>query len=458
MTRETACRRARSAARGSFRLILGFVITCCVLSQCMVAESWPQFRGPGARGIAKDTNLPVTWGESENVAWKTPIPGLGWSSPVVVDDKIFLTSVISTEEIEPPKKGLYFGGNRDKPADEHRWVVYCVDWKNGKVLWEKEVHRGVPEGSRHLKNSFASETPATDGERVYVYFGNLGLYCFDLSGKLLWSKAFPARETRYGWGTAASPVLHENLVYIVNDNEEESFLASFDKVTGRQIWRVKRDEKSNWATPYIWKNETRTEIVTSGTGKVRSYDLDGKVLWEFSGMSSIVIPTPFSTPELLYLTSGYVGDENRPVYAVRPGAKGDITLTDGASSSDHIAWYLPKGGPYNPSPLVYQDHYYTLYDRGFLTCHDAVTGKEVYGKQRIDRGAGAFTASPWAYNGKLFALSEDGDTYVISAGPEFKVIGKNSLNEMSMATPAFYRGSLIIRTASHLYRIEKTDD
>ena len=239
----------------------------------------------------------------------------------------------------------------------------------------------------------------------------------------------------------------------MDDNDDKSFLAALDKKTGKQIWRVERNEKSNWATPYIWHNGRRTEIVTPGTTKVRSYDLDGNALWELGGMSSIVIPTPFSKFGLLYIASGYVGDQVRPVFAVRPGATGDISLKPGESSNEFIAWYQPVAGPYNPSPLIYGDTYYTLLDRGFFTAHDARTGAEIYGKQRIDAAAGAFTSSPWAYDGKIFALSEDGDTFVIQAGKEFKVIGKNSLDELCMATPAIARDSLIIRTATKLYRI-----
>jgi len=239
----------------------------------------------------------------------------------------------------------------------------------------------------------------------------------------------------------------------VNDNDDQSFLVALDKRTGKQIWRVERDEVSNWSTPYVWETDRRTEIVTSGTRKVRSYDLDGKLLWELGGMSSIVIPTPFAQHGLLFLASGYVGDTVRPVYAVRAGAQGDITLKEGETSNQYIAWYQRQAGPYNPSPLVYGDYYYTLLDRGIFTCHDARTGREIYGKQRIDPEASAFTASPWASNGKIFVLSEDGDTFVIQAGPQFKVIGKNSLDEMCMATPALARGSLIIRTATKLYRI-----
>lgn len=426
----------------------------CLAGWMRAGEMWPQFRGSAA-GVAEDKNLPERWSATENVAWKIDIPGRGWSSPVVAGDRIFLTSVISAGAEEPPKKGLYIGGNREAaPADEHRWMVYAVDWKTGKLLWEREVHRGQAP-PRHLKNSYASETPATDGERVFAYFASAGVFCLDRDGKVLWSQPMKPLPMRYGWGTAASPVLHKGRLYIVNDNEQQSYLAAFDAKTGKEIWRVPREEPSNWATPFVWENGRRTEIVTSGRRRVRAYDEDGKVLWELGGMSSITIPTPFAKLGLLFLASGYVGDQTRPVYAVRPGAAGDISLKPGETSNASIAWYLPQGGPYNPSPLVYGDYYYTLLDRGFLTCHDARTGKEIYPKQRIDPAASAFTASPWAYNGKIFALSEDGDTFVIEAGPQFKLAGKNTLDEMCMATPAIYRSTLILRTASHLYCIRK---
>ena len=420
-------------------------------------SDWPQFRGPGSTGVADDPSVPDSWSATRNVVWKTEIPGSGWSSPVVWGDRIFLTSVISAVAPETPKKGLYFGGNRDGiPSDEHRWMVYAVDWKSGKIAWEREVHRGAPASSHHLKNTYASETPVTDGEFVYAYFGNLGLFVFDMDGKPIWSQSWGPFHTRYGWGTAASPALYKDRIYVVNDNDDRSFLAALDKHTGKQIWRVERDEASNWSTPYIWENGRRTEIITSGTRKIRAYDLDGKLLWELGGMSSIVIPTPFAQGGLLYLASGYVNDTVRPVYAVRPGASGDISLKEGETGNEYIAWYQRQGGPYNPSPLVYGDYYYTLLDRGIFTCHDARTGREIYGKQRIDPEASAFTASPWASNGKIFALSEDGDAFIIQAGPEFKVLGKNSLDEMCMATPAIARGSLIIRTATKLYRIGRT--
>ncbi len=439
----------------------GIAIVAVVLATSCVTDSaaeqdWPQFRGPQSVEVADDPSLPDTWSTTENVAWKVEIPGRGWSSPIVAGNTIFVTSVVSSVEEEEPRKGLYFGGERPVPNHPHRWVVYAVDWNTGKIRWERELHNGVPETSRHLKNTYSSETPVTDGERVYVYFGNVGVFCLDMDGNVLWSKRFGARHTRNGWGTAASPVLYRDRLYIVNDNDEQSYIVALSKETGEEIWRKNRDEGSNWATPYVWENSQRIEIVTAGTNRARSYDLDGNLLWELTGLSSITIPTPFAESDLLYVTSGYVGDRRRPIYAIRPGASGNISLKPGERSSEYIAWFHPQGGPYNPSPLVYGDCYYTLFDRGFLTCHDARTGADVYGKKRIAAGTG-FTASPWAYNGRIFALSEDGDTFVIQAGPEFEILGTNSLDEFSMATPAIVRGSLIIRTASKLYRITKAE-
>jgi outer membrane protein assembly factor BamB len=282
----------------------------------------------------------------------------------------------------------------------------------------------------------------------------VGLFCFDLDGKLLWSKKWPSVPTRFGWGTAASPVLHGERIYLINDNDEQSFLVALNKKTGEQIWRVDRDEKSNWATPFVWKNEQRTEIVTPGTGKIRGYDLDGKLLWELGGMSSITIATPFTAHGLLYVSSGYVRDKKKPLFAIRSGAIGDISLKEDQTANRYIAWCRKTAGPYNPSPIVYGDYLYVLYDMGLLACYNAKTGEEVYGKRRIGPGARAFTSSPWAYDGKIFCLSEDGDTFVIRAGPQFELLGKNSLGELSMATPAVVADGLIVRTLSHVFRIE----
>jgi outer membrane protein assembly factor BamB len=334
-------------------------------------------------------------------------------------------------------------------------MVYDYDFRTGALRWARELRRGQPPGSKHLKNSYASETPVTDGERIYAHFGQLGVFVLDMAGRPLWSAPLGPVPTRNGWGTAASPVLHRGRVYLVNDNDAQSFLVALNAATGRPIWRVEREEGTNWSTPFVWEHEGRTEIVTAGSGRVRSYDLDGRELWTLRGMSSITIPTPFARDGLLYISSGYVGDSLRPTYAIRPGASGDITPAPGESTSAFVVWSLPNIAPYNPTPLVYRSVLYTLLDRGFFTAHDAKTGEEIYGRQRITTEASGFTASPWAYNGRIFALSEDGDTFVIQAGPEFKVLGRNSIGEMTLATPAVVQDSVIIRTHSRLYRIAR---
>jgi outer membrane protein assembly factor BamB len=417
------------------------------------ADRWPQFRGPGSAGVSTQPGLPQQWDQKKNVAWEADVPGRGWSSPIVWGDRVFVTAVLN-EFTPKPRPGLYIQDNQGKiPKGEHRWVVYCLDFNTGKILWQRTAAEGTPGGPIHLKNTYASETPVTDGERIYAYFGNKGLYCYDLDGKLLWSKCWGSYPMRYGWGTAASPTLHKDRIYVVNDNEESSFLIALDKRTGEEVWKVTRDEKSNWSTPFVWENELRTEIVTAGSGKVRSYDLDGKLLWELKGMSSITIPTPLSGHGLLYVGSGYILDGLRPLYAIKPGASGDISLKQGETSNAWIAWYQKGGSAYHASPLVYGDYVYILYDMGFLSCFEARTGKPVYVKERINPGSDKFTASPWAYDGKIFCLSEDGDTFVIAAGLKFQVLAKNSLDDMCLATPALARDSVILRTASKLYRI-----
>ncbi len=419
------------------------------------AQEWPRFRGPDGTGITAtpdDPLLPNVWSRTENVAWRTEIPGVGWGSPVVWGRTVFITAVVSDGNVETPIGGLYRGGERPAPNDAHHWMAYAVDLDTGRIRWETEVYSGVPAQSRHLKNSYASETPVTDGERLYVYFGNVGVFCLDFDGRELWSVEWPPLRTRNGWGTGASPVLHNERLYVVNDNEEQSFIAALSAETGAEVWRSNRDEGTNWSTPFVWENDLRTEIVTTGADRVRSYDLAGGLLWELGGLSSITVPMPFSRFGLLYLEAGYTGDRQRPVYAIRPGATGDISLEPGETTNAHIAWHLAQGGTYNTSPLVYGDLYYTLMDRGFMTAHDARTGEQVYGRRRIAVGTG-FTASPWAYNGKIFAMSEEGETYVIRAGKEFEVLHTNHLEEFTLATPAIVSSSLLIRTRSALYRI-----
>jgi outer membrane protein assembly factor BamB len=430
-----------------------------VQAQGSAAGHWPQWRGPEMSGVVSDRpGLPERWSATEHIAWKTRIPGLGWSSPIVWGDHVFVTTVVATQAGEQPQKGLYLpatGTERppDVPTASHQWKVYCLDLRTGAIRWERTAHEGTPRSPRHPKNSYASETPTTDGQRVYVLFGNLGVYAYDFDGALAWSHRLDAQNDQWGWGPGASPVLVGDQLIMVADNDQQSFIASFDTRTGKPRWRADREEGHNWSTPFVWRNGLRTEIVTTGESQVRSYDPAGTLLWQFSGnMTDVSIPTPVAAHGMIYVSSGYVGNEHRPAYAVKPGGTGDLTVRFGEEPSPFVTWYQPRIGSYNPSPIVYGDYYYTLLDGGFLTCHDARTGREVYGRQRIEAGA-TFTASPWAYNGKLFLLSEDGNTYVVEAGPTYKLLGKNVLDEMTLASPAVAGDRLLIRTASSLYAV-----
>jgi len=424
----------------------------------VAGATWPQFRGPEANGIADGSALPTTWSATDNVAWSVAIPGKGWSSPIVWGDRIFVTAAVPPGEVERPvtPRGLAANVTGVTSKDKLRWIVSCVDWSTGKTLWERTAYEGVPDWPIHQKASYASETPLTDGERVYAYFGNVGMFCYSMTGECLWSRRWGTLKMGWNWGTAASPVRLGDRIYLVNDNEQQSFLVAIDSRTGQDVWRVERAERSNWCTPFVWRTDQRTEIVTSGSGRVRSYDLDGEVLWELRGMSGVTVPAPFAAEGLLYLASGCTGSPRKPIYAIRPGAMGDISLVPGGTGNASVAWCRWNEAPYVPSPLVYRGLMYVLNDYGWLSCYDAATGAEVYARQQFGEGGRAFTASPWACDGKIYCLAEKGDTFVVQAGREFRVLAKNSIGEDTLATPAVAQNSLILRTLTKLYQIRSS--
>lgn len=447
------------------------------------AAVWPQFRGPNGLGIADGASLPIDWSVSHNVAWVAQVPGRGWSSPVVWRDRVFVTSALNANEFKEPWTGI-FGNDfvaelqkqgvpeaeairrvrqRDfeltNEAGEVRYMVFAFEAATGRLVWQQEAHRGKPYGGRHRKNTYASETPATDGERLYVSFGgNVGLFCYTYDGELLWKRHWPPQPMFTNFGTAASPVVHDGRVYQLHDNEGESFLAALDAKTGREIWHVARTEgagpaKSGWATPFVWVHQTRTEIVTIGRNLVISYDTRGQELWRLRGMSQAT-PSPVAANGLLFVGSGSQGDANRPLVAIRPGASGDISLDPGQSASGYVAWFQPRFSGYTPSPLAYRGRVYAINDNGVLQVADATTGVEVY-KARVGGGGHPFSSSPIASGGYIYLLSEDGVTFVLKAGDKYNEVARNSLDEMTLSTPAADLDSLYIRTKEKLYCIRE---
>jgi outer membrane protein assembly factor BamB len=443
-------------------------------------SEWPQFRGPSGSGIADASQLPERWSKTENVAWSIDVPGRGWSSPIVWRDRVFVTSAISPGAFKAPSTGIY--GNdyaaelaRQGLSDEEvvkrvaardieqtsetgdlRYMVYALDVKTGRIIWEREAHRGRPFGGRHRKNTYASETPVTDGERVYVSFGgNVGVFCYTLDGTLLWRHTWPPQPIYLDFGTASSPVVHQSRVYQLHDNDGESFLAALDATTGQEVWRVRRGEAapmaSGWATPFIWTHEARTEIVTIGQGRVVSYDLQGRELWRLRGMTQAT-PSPVAAEGLLYVGSGSQGDANRPLLAIRPGGSGDISLAADQDTNAFVAWRQPRFSAYTPSPLVYRGRVYSVNDNGILQVVDAATGKEVF-KARVGGGGHTFSSSPVASQGRIYLLSEDGETFVLRAADRYEEMARNVLDEMSLASPAADADSLYVRTQTRLYRL-----
>lgn len=460
---------------GSFVLLTSFAVQAQDVA-------WPQFRGPESNPVGTHARLAEKWSRTENVEWFQEIPGRGWSSPIVTGGKIYLTTVTTDGKSKPPQTGTEYSNEyvaemqkQGLPMQEIikrvterdielpnevslHYILYCLDLKSGKVEWTKEFFTGRPPGGRHRKNSFTSETPVTDGKNIYIYVANIGLWAFDLKGKQTWTTPLEANPIYLDFGTGSSPALAGNLLIVVSDNQKQQYIAAYDKQTGKQVWRTDRDlggnqppvQRSGWATPFIWRHALRTEIVTVGPATAVSYDLTGKELWRLSGMSVTPIPTPFAYEGLLFINGG----RGRPLFAIRPGAKGDISLKEGETSNEYIAWSQARAGTYLPSSLAYEGAVYTLTETGILNRFDAKTGAQSY-KTRIDPAATNFTTSPWAYNGKLFCLSEEGQTFVVKTGEQFELLHTNNLDDFAQASPALVGERLLIRTEQRLYSIRR---
>ena len=428
------------------------------------AENWPGFRGPKGDGVVESKH-PEKWSADENVAWKTKLPGVGWSQPIVWSGKVFVTTAVAENQKRPrpgdwsPGEGgiltAIFGNYRKAPSIDYQWQVHCLDAATGKVLWEQTAYTGKPKTPIHANNTYATETPVTDGERVFAYFGSIGVYCYDFAGKLLWSKDLGSLPMQMDWGTASSPVLHGDLVYIQCDNDKSSFIVALNKNSGDEVWRMPRTERSNWATPFVWKNSQRTELVAGGGSSMRSYDLaSGKLLWEMTA-SGRCSASPVAAGDLLYVNSGdRLTGQRGVVAAIKPGGEGDISLRSESRTNDFVEWSEELTGHRVASPVVISDCLYLLEQQaGILRCIDAKTGKQHY-RQRLP-GATGLTASPWTRDGKVYCLDQSGQTFVLAVGPEYKVLETNKLpDEMFWASPAAAGVSLFLRSADQLYCIK----
>ncbi|MGZ2371539.1 outer membrane protein assembly factor BamB family protein [Ancylomarina sp. YFZ004] len=423
-------------------------------------KQWSQFRGPLASGIVESTKLPDKWDVStgENIKWKTGIPGLGLSCPVIWDDKLFVTTAVSEIGADSLKVGLY--GDIASYDDEsvHEFRVICIDKKSGDILWNKLARKSVPKTKRHTKGSHANPTCATNGKYVVAFFGSDGMYCYNLKGDLIWEKDFGKMNSGYyrapkvEWGFASSPIIHENKVIVQCDFLGDSFIASIDIETGIEEWKVPRNDVPTWSTPNVCKEGDRTQIVVNGYKHIGGYDFEtGEEIWKLDGGGDIPVPTPIFAHGLIYIHSAH--GKLSPIYAINPNAKGDISLGQKETSNEHVVWSIKRGGAYNPTNIVYGDYLYNMSMGGRLSCYDAMTGDLIY--REVVAGARGITASAIASNGKLYYSTEKGDVFIVKAGKEYKLIAKNSMDDVIMATPAISDERLYFRTQKYLIAVGK---
>lgn len=421
------------------------------------SQNWGQFRGTAARGIADGQKAPITWDaeKGENLAWKTPIPGLGHSCPVIWNDRLFVTTAISGKAAEI-RIGEY--GDVDSVDDdsEHEFITFCLNTQTGEILWQQTACKKTPSVKRHLKSTHANSTIATDGTHVVAWFGTEGVYCYTMDGQLVWEKDLGLLDSGwfydrdYQWQFGASPIIHNQRLILQCDIQDQSFIAMYDVATGSEIWKTNRDEIPSWSTPTVIDTPTGLQVVTNATGAARGYDFEtGKQLWQIKRNSEIAVPTPFTARGLIFISSGY--RPIQPIYAIRLDARGDLTLDEGVERSEYVAWSVTKGGPYMPTPIVYGDYLYLCSNSGILTCYQAITGELVYKKRLPTKGNRSFVGSPIAADGNLYLTSEEGETVVIQAGPTLKLVSNNFCGENCLATPAISTGTIYIRGQNHIF-------
>ncbi len=425
------------------------------------ADQWSQFRGSKMDGIAASAH-PASWSASSNVAWSIDVPGEGWSCPVVWDDQLFLTTAVplTAEQQDPATKPEEYAGGGGRRRDDltkltYRWQVICLDRNNGKERWRTTVRESRPTVPRHSSNTYATETPITDGQRVYAYFGMTGLYCLDMAGQLLWEKDLGSYDMRAGWGTSSSPVLFDGRLFVQVDNEQQSFLVALDAKTGEELWRVDRDEKSQYSSPIIWQNSQRNELIVGGMF-YRSYDPNtGTLLWQLDMEKGRSSATPLAIGDRLYVGTefrnrGGADDGGGYLFCIQPGGSGNISPIGDATQNDYVNWKIDRSGIQMASPVFCQGHLYLLERRsGVVHCVNAETGQTAY-RTRIP-GARAFWASPWVSGDKVFCVDTGGTTHVLAAGPDFRLLGSNEIDQQTWSTPAVAGGALYFRTASRLY-------
>jgi outer membrane protein assembly factor BamB len=424
--------------------------------------TWPGFRGPAAAGVADGVRLPDTWNGStgQNIAWKVEVPGLAHSSPIVWGDRLYLTSAISSRADATFKPGLYGEGTASEDRTPHKWVVLAIDRRTGRTLWQKTAYEGAPREKRHIKSTYANATPVTDGRTIVAFFGSQGLYAFDPSGTLRWKKdlgvlnAGAYDDPGYEWGTASSPILYKNLVIVQCDQQSGSFILAVDLNTGKTVWKTGRAELPSWGTPNVYAPAAgRAELVTNASNFIRGYDPEtGVERWKLGGSSKITAPTPIFGKGLIIVASGRAPE--RPIFAIRPGASGDITPPADQESTAAIAWHKTGRGSYMPTPIIYGSTVYVLGNAGLFDAYDLETGREVF-RQRIPHQGSGFSASPVAADGKLYLSSEDGDIFVVRGGATFELLNTNQMGEPLMATPALADGRMYVRGSRHLFAIGK---
>jgi outer membrane protein assembly factor BamB len=431
-----------------------------VSAQINPERQWTAYRGKLSSGVLDNANLPETFDfvKMINIRWKTEVPGLGLSSPVIWGNKIFITSAVSQTDKDGFKPGIYGDITPVRDSSVHEWKVYCLDKNTGKVVWEKTAYKGIPKMKRHPKSTHANTSVATDGKYVVAFFGSEGLFCYDMNGKLVWQKNFGLLRSVFfmvksaEWEFASSPIIYNGILIIQCDVLENSFVAAYDVKTGKELWKTQRDEYPGWCTPNIYTNSGKTYVALNGYKNRGGYDLEtGKEIWKMSGGGDIQIPTPVVGNDLIYFNSAH--GRNSPIIAVKTNAVGDITLKEPETSNEYIKWSLPRGGSYMHTLLLYRNHLYNVNWNGAIICIDPLSGKEIY-NAKLGK-AKSFIASPVASDGKIYVVDEEGTVYIIKDGDEFKLLAEIPMNDICMTAPAITDGMILFRTQKFLVAVGK---